>query len=425
MARTLTPLAVALALVCHAGLAVSQDGPVREQSPEAEITPDLDPNRIEVAVLPGVTVSTETGFGFGALTALAGFEPGFAPYRWRLQASAFLSVREGPDGSAEMPVQSYWLNVDLPQLGTPWLRVSGKLGYRRHSAIGYFGLGGDATDAVGAEGEAAGTYHRYDRTFTETTVQVRALLGEGFSLFGGGTFLYTWLDPYPGSKLALDLAGDNGAEVRDLLAGATTHGELAARAGVLYDSRDHETSPTRGMLHDLSLEGGAGLGEAYGYGRLSATARFYVPLAGKYLVMATRAQADLLFGRPPFYELSRMGGLTPAEGPAGANGIRGVPAQRYHGEVKLLGNLELRSMFWAFELLDQRFELGAVAFADTGRVFAELDRPHPGLDGDGLGLAVGLGGGMRLQWGETFMARIDAAWSPDGVGFYALAGHLF
>ena len=70
------------------------------------------------------------------------------------------------------------------------------------------------------------------------------------------------------------------------------------------------------------------------------------------------------------------------------------------GRVKVLGNLELRAMFLSFMLFDQRWRLGTSAVADAGRLWADY-RIDPVLDGTGLGLKYGLGGGPRLQIGET------------------------
>jgi hypothetical protein len=39
----------------------------------------------------------------------------------------------------------------------------------------------------------------------------------------------------------------------------------------------------------------------------------------------------------------------------------------------------------------------------------------------------GIGGGLRLQKGRTFVLRADLAWSPDArpIGGYFLAGNIF
>jgi hypothetical protein len=133
----------------------------------------------------------------------------------------------------------------------------------------------------------------------------------------------------------------------------------------------------------------------------------------------------LIFGQPPFYLLSEHAGLFPASSPGGGGGVRGVPLQRYHGKIKLLTNLELRSKLWSFTVFAQRINLGALAFVDLARIWA--DWRDTGLDGRGVGIKVGAGGGLRLQWGETFILAADVAWSPDAapIGFYITVGHVF
>ncbi|MCZ7582498.1 MAG: hypothetical protein M5R36_03725 [Deltaproteobacteria bacterium] len=61
--------------------------------------------------------------------------------------------------------------------------------------------------------------------------------------------------------------------------------------------------------------------------------------------------------------------------------------------------MEFRSMVFPFTLGTQRFRLGAAAFLDGGRLWADTTR-RADLDGDGVGLKYGTGGGPRLQWGN-------------------------
>ena len=64
---------------------------------------------------------------------------------------------------------------------------------------------------------------------------------------------------------------------------------------------------------------------------------------------------------------------------------------------------------------------------DVGRVWTELPPGNRRFDGDGPGLKLGVGAGPRLQWGETFLIRIDLAWSPDAdpIGVYFDVSHVF
>ena len=141
------------------------------------------------------------------------------------------------------------------------------------------------------------------------------------------------------------------------------------------------------------------------------------------LGLAIRAVGDWQFGDVPFYELARYED-TFAFG--GVNGVRGIPGQRYYGRIKLFSNVELRAQLFDFTLFRKPYALGGALFTDFGRLWTDFGS-HPELDGTGLGLKYGLGGGLRLQQGKTFVIRVDVAWSPDArpIGAYLTAGHAF
>ena len=53
--------------------------------------------------------------------------------------------------------------------------------------------------------------------------------------------------------------------------------------------------------------------------------------------------------------------------------------------------------------------------------------PHPELDGHGIGLKYGAGGGVSIQSGLAFVLRADVAGSPDAnpTSGYFSAGQAF
>jgi hypothetical protein len=166
------------------------------------------------------------------------------------------------------------------------------------------------------------------------------------------------------------------------------------------------------------------------FGGVFLDGRSYVDLAGDWLVLATRVMGDMLFGEVPFYEMTRAGSFEIVDFPGGRLGLPGIPEGRYAGRIKIGANLELRSMFLKFRLMGTPVRVGALVFADAGRVWADW-KPDPERDGRGVGLKWGVGGGIRIQYGEAVMMRLDAAWSPDAasagspVAIYADACHLF
>jgi hypothetical protein len=173
----------------------------------------------------------------------------------------------------------------------------------------------------------------------------------------------------------------------------------------------------------LDLAPGATESVPYRWARANLTLREHVPLIAKRLVLSVRLVVDSLLGQPPFYELARYDG-TSAIG--GGKGVRGIPARRYHGTFKAFSNLELRCRVVTFDLFDKPHQLGVVGFVDGGRVWADYHRLSE-LDGNGPGLKLGFGGGLRLGAGKSFVLRADVATSPDSgkVAGYLGAGHIF
>jgi outer membrane protein assembly factor BamA len=219
------------------------------------------------------------------------------------------------------------------------------------------------------------------------------------------------------------------ARVRALLAGSRKHALHLLEAGLVFDTRDSEIAPTSGQFHQVEARVSpwqTGF-HPYRYAELNTTLRFYQPilpgLLPDRLVLALRTIGYFQIGDVPFYELSRFD-ETSALG--GAKGVRGIPKNRYYGKRKVFGNVELRARLFNFQVSRGEYQFGLAAFFDGGRVWADV-RPAVELDGTGLGLKYGAGGGLRLQKGKTFVLRADLAWSPDArpIGGYFLANHVF
>ncbi len=364
----------------------------------------LDPRRLEVAGFPVVAYNSDTGLGLGLLGTVARFAPPPPPHRWRLDVLAVVSVREQPGGAVEASRQLYALDLDLPRTPAPGLRLLTRAELLRLKVAGYYGLGNASPDLADRPERA----HQYEHLAPRLEVALRRRTWGDLEIVGGLAASYHVVGIYPGSQLDTDRAALRGLEDHELA-------EL--RGGLRWDTRDHEIVPTRGMFHEVSWRAAGSASAGLVYGGANATLRFFLPLAPPYLVFASRLVGDVLVGDPPFYELGFLGG---------ALALRGIPIGRFAGETRALANLELRSRFWRLVVLGQRLHVGGVAFCDLGRVVAGIT-PDPTLDGRGLGLKSSQGGGLRVQWGESFVARVDAAWSPDAEapGIYAGASHIF
>jgi len=405
----------------------------------AAVPDDKDPNRIEFGGLPALNYDSDLGFGFGAIGTIVRFHPELRPYRWRIKFLLYATVKKSPDGGAELAYHDDYVILDLPGLMQNRLRLQLQTGFRRASTAGYYGLGSASEDTE----NDLGRYYQYDRIYPYGEVYGRfsvwdrstAAHARRLEAFAGLGFSYNTMNLYEGSRLEADaeLARQDtpdGRAMAALLHGTEDHALLMPVAGLLWDTRDHETTPTRGNFTELSVRTSPGIDADLRFVGLSLITRWFYSLSGDRLVLAVRGIGDTLFGTVPFYELATVGSFTRDNAPGGSGSVRGVAAQRFHGKIKVVGNVELRAQLLPFTIASQRFNLGAIAFVDAGRVWADYERVEiagEALDKGFSDFAVGVGAGLRLKWGETFIVRADPAYSitESTFGFYLTVDHVF
>ena len=376
---------------------------------------------LEFNIVPIAGGDSDVGFGGGEVADLARLDPRYRPYRWKLTSEAFITFST-LNGQLISPYQDYSLLWTLPELtSSRRLRLEIRPAFTNERTLKFYGIG-NATPLPPPGVSIADT--EYQRIHPTLSVEARYRFYKRFYLLAGSVYTQNWLVVPPRGLLARAQASSS-AEIRELIGSFAPHGVELLEGGLQYDSRDNETVTRRGQFHTAVLRLSPRVGNAlpYAYERLNVTARFYTTPVPN-ITLLFRVVGDTLLGDPPFYELARFD-ETPAIG--GSKAVRGVPAQRYYGKVKLFGNLEARSELLHFRVRHKPMVLGMALFADGGRSWTELGRSNPALDGTGLGLKYGLGGGLRLQEGQTFIVRADIAWSPDAtpVGAYFAAGEIF
>jgi hypothetical protein len=358
----------------------------------------------ETGLVPLVGGDTDIGFGAGAIGSIASFDGVHAPYRWQLQFATFVAAK------ADITSPSYediYLNLIVPQLMDGRLRLEVRPSFTHETALPFYGLGND----VRVPPTTVAMRDFYTRTHPQLFVKTRWQLTEGWAALAGLEYIYNRTEFREGSTAAMVVPGIDPTA-------ADPHSIIRARTGLIYDTRDNEVAPNRGMLNTFEVRISPRLGDAvpYGYDQFNLALRWYQRFSDRN-VLAMRIVGDALFGDIPFYELSRY---DDASAIGGGSGVRGVPAYTFYGKLKLFGNVELRTDWTAFRLFDRRFKLGVASFVDAGRLWS-------GTDNDGNVVHWGAGGGLRLQQGRAFLVRADVAWSPDArpVAAYLLADHIF
>jgi hypothetical protein len=376
---------------------------------------------VEFNIFPIVGGDSDVGVGAGQVSDLARLGPVPERYLWKVESGAFVTAKP-QNGAPVIPFQDYYLDLTVPELtASQRLRVEVRPSFTNETTLKYYGIG-NASPLPPPGVNIVDT--EYQRMHPRLSSEARIRLYERLYLLVGNIYTYSWLTVRPTSILAQQRAFGP-PEVRRLLGSFDSHGVDQVEAELQYDTRDSETVTRHGQFHAANVTISPRVGNLLpdSYEHLTLTSRFYgTPAPG--LELSFRAVADAFLGEPPFWELARFDDTTAI---GGGKAVRGVPAQRYYGKVKLFGNLEARHPLLPFMFWGKPMMLGLAAFLDAGRSWTELGRSHPELDGTGFGLKYGVGGGLRLEEGQTFVVRVDVAWSPDArpVGAYFAAGQIF
>ncbi len=229
------------------------------------------------------------------------------------------------------------------------------------------------------------------------------------------------------------------------------------RLGLLFDTRDKEGAPSRGIWAEAHLMlAPKWLGTTNPYYRYSATFRHYVPIVkNDILTFAYRLNYEGTFGKDaPYYVLpyiTTVGQSYDRDGMGGYRTIRGIMRSRVQGLDMASYNAELRWRFVSFTLWKQNIAFGLNIFSDgtmvtKGRDMSfrgdeqyraeydaymaegtEADRPH-----------ITVGGGLRFIMNQNFIVAFEYGLpvskfskdplikNQDGKGaFYINTGYLF
>ena len=162
----------------------------------------------------------------------------------------------------------------------------------------------------------------------------------------------------------------------------------ALRFGLLYDTRDKENAPSKGIWAEAHATlAPSWLGTSHPYYRYSATFRHYVPIVSNdILTFAYRLNYEGAFGNStPYYMLpfiTTMGSTYDREGMGGYRTVRGMQRNRVQGLDMASYNIELRWRFVRFALWKQNIAFGLNVFSDGAMVTRNYDMSFRGQNQD-------------------------------------------
>jgi len=370
-----------------------------------------NPARWEFAGVPAVNYDSDEGFGYGVIAELYRHGDGLRPYRYTVQPALQFSTR----GRRDLTVF-----FDAPHLLPGGLRADAFVGSEEHIATPYYGLGNlsNYDPTLDREGGPSPYFYRFGRTRRQALLNVQR--GVGFLpvrlLLGAGV-----------SDVTIDTTpyDDGSTLLHEQLEGSPAPGGLSnhVRAGLIWDSRDRETGPTRGAWSEVLVQRfDRNLGSDFDYTRWTATDRRYLSLGTDRVVFANRFLLQGVEGDAPFYDLFTVQtSFKQQEGLGGAKTVRGLAKNRYLGKGLFLWNAELRVRAADFSVAGRAMHLVVSGFGDTGRVWED----SVDLAALGTNLHHGFGGGVRLGMTESFVVAVDAGRSGGATALYIGLGYLY
>ncbi|MDZ7796386.1 MAG: BamA/TamA family outer membrane protein [Candidatus Marinimicrobia bacterium] len=402
---------------------------------------------INVGPLPSVAYNTDTGFQYGLLANIFFYGDGaiYPEYYHNIYVEWNRTTKGG--GLAQIEYDSKHL--------LPGIRITADISNIVQQTWGFYGFNG-AQSIYNAswvdEGSVAyknRLYYAMKRNYFRFLVNFQGnITGEEFRWLGGLGFMNfdvgsvtetnAWDTTFTDNSTLYDDFVDWGAipsEEKD--GGIVTY----LKAGVVYDTRDFEACPMKGMWDEFVITAAPGfLGNKSGWVQLTAIHRQYFTVIPKDLSIAYRlGYQGVVAGDMPFY----MQGMMPnsrktVDGLGGNKTVRGIMRARMVGDGYLYGNLEARWKAVHFTLANQNFYFGLNPFIDAGMVVQPYDYEKGGIpvnviddyiSEDAENIHIGYGMGIKLAMNQNMILSVDYGFAADkndgSTGLYIGLGYLY
>jgi outer membrane protein assembly factor BamA len=392
-----------------------------------------------VTGVPDLSVDPLNGFGYGVEGSLVFngkktnpfFE--YTPYDKKIDMVLFNTSRQQ---------REFILTYDQPYVFHSKWRLRGEIGYEKNPNLLYFGIdkrslqtlsqlsskdgipsnntSDNYTDYENALG-INGSYNNYTKEEYILNISGEyALLDSRMRILAG----------FEVAKLNITSNGNEASRIKfdamhNSLLGVGKSIVTFLQLGIVYDTRDFEPDPNRGVFAEITEEYGShALGSDYNMHKLFGQVKLYkrlFPNTFKKVVWANRAGIGYTFGNAPFFEYqdewSSEGSI---EGLGGANTLRGYKQSRFLDRGMYFVNSELRVRLFERVIAKQNVGFGLVPFVDAGSVYNTVND----LVAKGS-LRYSYGMGARIIWNQSTILRFDLAHSKEDQQFFFTFDHAF
>ena len=335
----------------------------------------------------------KTGWNFGPLPVV-GFDSDLG-----FQYGLCCDIFNYGDGT-NYPQYDYKINVEASTYtkGSSVLRTygdfktlipDGKLffdvTYFNAPKFGFYGYNGFATEynpdyifpAALALTDAKSGYYMMSRNQFRAVASIRKTITGNLSWAAGLAFYHINTDTlklkeYQGQGTLYEVYMTRGLIRPDEKNGGNV---TQLRAGLIYDSRNHDSDPTKGENIELSLVYAPDLIDGNGYSNLGLhlSVSQFLPVFTERLTFAYRALVQAkLWGEIPYYFTNNINSMffrkMYTEGLGGNASVRGMNRNGVLGDGFFMLNTELRWRIYDFKFINQNWQIATNPFFDMGTI---------------------------------------------------------
>ncbi|HOY40117.1 MAG TPA: hypothetical protein PLK75_12540 [Bacteroidales bacterium] len=333
-------------------------------------------------LLPVVSYNSDLGFQYGLLTNVYNYGDGkvFPKY----YHSIYAEVSRYTKGSG-----IYRLFYDSEYL-IPHIRLTADISYLPDQALDFYGFNGYNsvyntrwTNDENISDYKSRMYYKHQRNIFRVKVDFQGKTGiKHLNWAAGYDFLDVKIASVPIDKLNkgkdstemlpdVNLLYDDYVDwgiINDAEADGGMHHSV--KVGAVYDTRDNEPCPMKGIWTELVLFNS--FSNEFTFGKLAFTHRQYFTIVPKNLSFAYRlGYQGIVYGDAPFYLLPYMiYSYLPSssiDGLGGSKSVRGLIRNRLVADGVVYGNVEFRWKFVRFNFIKQQWYLALNPFFDFGR----------------------------------------------------------
>jgi len=364
--------------------------------------------------LPIVGFNSDLGFQYGALCSFFYYGDGssFPDYKHKFHIE--VSRYSKGSGVYHFLYDSKYLIQDS--------RLTFAVTYLPNKMMSFYGFNGYASPYNPAKSKNS-AFYAMDRKMLRILADYQKNFASNMKWTAGLAFWNYKLDrvslnKYNGEITLYELYKEAGIIPPEEAFGGS-HAEM--KLGLIYDTRDHEAAPAKGIWAELITYGSPDIFEQNGnsYLKLSAHFRHYVSLISDRLVFAYHlAYQGTIAGNVPFYIQQNINTSylrqVNSEGLGGINTIRGVLYNRIVGDGFLWSNFDIRYKLFNYRFLKQNWYFGINPFFDAGKIVQpyRLDKMKDSKDeniysneSDKIHFSAGLG--AKFVMNRNFIVSVE------------------